>query len=103
MKTILFLYLPTKGKFKHVSAGHGDNIWAVNDYGSVYRKKGVNSMQPYGGDWQQISGVNLQQINAGLTGVFGVTKNGGYLVSHKGMYTVDYFIVCFKDKLARGW
>ena len=79
---MVFIFL---GKSIHVSAGHGDNIWAVNEYGDVYKKKGVNSMQPFGGDWKQIFGVTLSQINAGLTGIFGVTKNG-YLVVHKGLY-----------------
>ena len=41
-------------------------------------------MQPYGRDWQEISGMNMVHINAGLTGVFGITKKDGYLVSHKG-------------------
>jgi len=49
----------------------------------VYKKNGVNILQPFGEDWKQVYGATLSKINAGLTGIFGVTKDG-YLVSHNG-------------------
>ena len=82
----LFINIKIKGKFEQVSAGHGNNVWAVDEFNSIYRKKDVNSMQPYGTDWKRVYGMNVVHITAGLTGVFGITKKDGYLVLHKGKF-----------------
>ena len=71
------------GSYKEITAGFGNSIWTVNLKGDIYKKEGVNSLEPFGKDWEKISDVKFNSISSGLAGMFGISVNGNLLV-YKG-------------------
>lgn len=66
------------GNFEQIVSGFGDNIWAQNSNGEIFRKKSVSSLRPLGAEWKKESETLFTKINAGFTGVFGLTKDGDF-------------------------
>lgn len=64
------------GKFKKISAGFGNNVWALDEDNNVFRRKKVNTISPSGTGWEKIDGFRLLDIAAGYNVVYGITLTG---------------------------
>ena len=76
------------GKFKKITAGFGDNVWAIDRDNYVFRRMNVNSLTPSGTHWQAIEGFQLVDIAAGYNVVYGITKQGR-IVRYKGTFVFE--------------
>ncbi|XP_065639868.1 cubilin isoform X2 [Hydra vulgaris] len=71
------IWTVSSGQFKDISAGFGNNIWALMSNGDVYKKNAATSHSPMGGDWQK-QNLQLDFIHAGIGGVYGFKKDKGF-------------------------
>ena len=63
------------GILKQVSVGESE-VWGVNGWDMVFRRSGIDSVNPSGTSWVKVVGL-LRQITAGDTGiVWGVNRFG---------------------------
>ena len=80
-----------------ISVSSADNqLWAVKSDGTVFRRTGVNCLNPVGTTWEQVDG-SLAQISVGLAGVWGIGKdNNTYYRTNTSQYE-GY------DEVGTGW
>ena len=71
------------GNYKQVSAGFGNNVWAIISRGYLYKKENISSVSPYLSDWRIQLRLEVKRIRAGMGGVF-VLDNDGKLWSLRG-------------------
>ena len=64
------------GNYKEVSAGFGNNVWAIISRGYFYKKENITSMSPYLSDWRIQLGLEVKRIRAGIGGVFVLDYDG---------------------------
>eukprot|EP00794_Sanderia_malayensis_P003627 gene3627-4141_t len=95
--------IPNNSGVKSVVAGFDGSVWALSQFGDVFRRKSVNILNPAGlSFWQKIDGLKLAKITAGLPGVIGITDRnevlafqdrqcGGLLVSSSGVFSTPNF------------
>lgn len=95
---IFSISINISGKYDAISAGYGDNVWAIGANGDLLRhEQEVSQMPPLSG-WVKVIGLSLKMIQAGNGGVFGLDENGIFL-SLKGEviddFSVNFLIVWF--------
>lgn len=64
------------GNYKEVSAGFGNNVWAIISRGYLYKKENITSMSPYLSDWRIQLGLEVKRIRVGIGGVFVLDYDG---------------------------
>ncbi len=75
-------------RMKKVVAGFGESVWGITPFGEVYKRTGINALSPEGSSWQKVPDVSFGDITVGLTGVYGLMKNG-ILITVDGTFQVD--------------
>ena len=71
------------GNYKEVSAGFGNNVWAIISRGYLYKKENITSVSRYLSDWRIQLGTEVKKIRVGIGGVF-ILDSDGKLWSLRG-------------------